>query len=101
MKITILSVLLIVCVAVSITSAWAGPVGMQRNVSPVEGSIALDRLRIEQKLVGQQMPEPPKGPAMVRWMDKRSQLQELINRLQSGQPVSPDEIDQTLQPTYR
>jgi hypothetical protein len=47
------------------------------------------------------MPEPPKGPSMARWMDKRSQLQDLINRIQSGQPVSPDEIDPLLQPTYR
>jgi len=101
MKITVLSVLSFVCVAASITSAWAGPVGEQRNVSPVERSIALDRLQIQQKHVGQQMPEPPKGPALARWMDKRSQLQDLINRLQSGQPVSPDEIDQVLQPTYR
>jgi hypothetical protein len=34
-------------------------------------------------------------------MDKRSQLQDLIDRLQSGQPVSPDEIDEALQPTHQ
>jgi hypothetical protein len=100
-KFTVPSVLSVVCVAASITSAWAGPVGVARNLSPVERSIALDRLQIKQKHVGQQMPEPPKGPVMARWMDKRSQLQDLINRLQSGQPVSPDEIDQALQPTYQ
>jgi hypothetical protein len=35
----------------------------------------------------------------MRYMDKHAQLQDLINRIQSGQPVSPDEIDQALQPT--
>jgi hypothetical protein len=101
MRIRVLVVLSVACVAASITSAWAGPVGVQRNLPPVERSIALDRLQIKQKQVGQQMPEPPKGPSMARWMDKRSQLQDLINRIQSGQPVSPDEIDPLLQPTYR
>ena len=101
MKITVLAVLTVVWVAASITSAWAGPVGVQRNLSPDERSIALDQLQIKHEQVGRQMPEPPKGPALARWMDKRSQLQDLINRLQSGQPVSPDEIDQALQPTYR
>ena len=46
-------------------------------------------------------PNTTKGPALVRYLDKRSQLQDLINRIQSGQPVSPDEVDQALQPTYR
>jgi hypothetical protein len=72
----------------------------QRNLSP-ETTIALGQLEIKQKQLGQQLPEPPKGPALVRYMAKRSQLQDLINRIQSGQPVSPDEIDQVLQPTYR
>jgi hypothetical protein len=101
MKIRVLVVLSVVCVAASITSAWAGPVGVQRNVSPVERSIALGRLQIEQERLGQQMPEPPKGPSMALWMDKRSQLQDLINRLRTGQPVSPEEIDPLIQPTYR
>jgi len=35
----------------------------------------------------------------MRYMDERTQLQDLINRIQSGQPVSPEEIDQALQPT--
>lgn len=61
----------------------------------------LSQLQAEQVEVGQQLPEPPKGPAMVRYMAKRSQLQDLINRIQSGQPVSPDEINEALQPTYQ
>ena len=101
MKIKVLGVLSIVCVATSIMSVWAGPVGVQRNLSPDERAIAIGQLQVKQEQVARQLPEPPKGPALARYMDKRSQLQDLINRIQSGQPVSPDEIDQALQPTYR
>jgi hypothetical protein len=101
MKIRALAVLSVVCVAMSFTPVWAGPVGVQRNLSPDQRVGAVAQLQAKQEQVGRQLPEPPKGPALVRYMDKRSQLQDLINRIQSGQPVSPDEVDQALQPTYR
>jgi hypothetical protein len=101
MKITALAVLSVVCVGMSFTPVWAGPVGVQRNLSPDQKAVAVWQLQAKQKQVGRQLPEPPKGPALVRYMDKRSQLQDLIDRIQSGQPVSPDEVDQALQPTYR
>src|ERR1700758_2851919 len=100
MKIRVLGILSIVCAATSFTPVWAGPVGMQRNAW-AERMVVVEQLQAKQKQLGQQLPEPPKGPALVRYMDKRSHLQDLINRLESGQPVSPDEIDQALQPTYR
>lgn len=104
MKIRVLgvfSVLSVLCAATSFTPVWAGPVGMQRNVSPDERALALSLLQAKQLEVGRQLPEPPKGPALIRYMDKRAQLQDLISRIQSGQPVTPDEIDQAAQPTYR
>jgi hypothetical protein len=101
MKIKTLTILPAVWVAMSLTPAWAGPVGVQRSLSPDQTQVALSQLQAKQLQVGRQMPEPPKGPAMIRYMSKRSQLQGLINRIQSGQPVSPDEIDQALQPTYQ
>ena len=100
MKIRALTVLSVVCVGMLGTPVWAGPVGVQRNLSPDQKAVAVWQLRAKQEQVGRQLPEPPKGPAMVRYFDKRSQLQDLINRIQSGQPVSPDEVDQALQPTY-
>ncbi len=42
-----------------------------------------------------------KGPLLVRYMDRYSQLNDLINRVQNGQRVAPDEIDQALQPASR
>ena len=101
MKLRAISVLSLVGVAKSFTSVWAGPVGVQRNLSPDQRVGAVGQLQAKQEQVGRQLPEPPKGPALVQYMDKRSQLRDLINRIQSGQPVSPDEVDQALQPTYR
>jgi len=48
-----------------------------------------------------QVPPENKGPALIRSMDQYSKLNDLISRLQSGQPVAPDEIDQAMQPTLR
>jgi hypothetical protein len=100
MKISFLSVLSVVCVAMSLAPAWAGPVGVQRTLPPDERGIALGMLQAEEGRISRQLPEPPKGPAMARYMDKRARLQDLIDRINSGQPVSPDEIDQALQATY-
>jgi hypothetical protein len=48
-----------------------------------------------------QVPPQNKGPALIRNMDQYSKLNDLISRLQSGQPVAPYEIDQAMQPTLR
>jgi hypothetical protein len=99
MKVRTIGVLSLVGVAMFITPIWAGPVGVQTSMSPDQQTTALTLLEAKKRQVGQQMPIPPKGPALMRYMDKHAQLQDLINRIQSGQPVSPDEIDQALQPT--
>jgi hypothetical protein len=101
MKIRTVGVLSLLGFATFVTPLWAGPVGMQRSLAPDQKAAALARLEVAQEQVGRQMPEPPKGPYLARYMSRRSQLQDLINRLQSGQPVSPDEIDQALQPIHR
>jgi hypothetical protein len=46
---------------------------------------------------------PPynRGPILIHNRDRVSRLNELIDRIQSGQPVSPDEIDQQLQAPIR
>lgn len=83
MEIRALTVLSVVCVGMSGTPVWAGPVGVQRSLSP-EMAIAVGRLEIKQEHLSRQLPEPQKGPALVRYMAKRSQLQDLINRIKGG-----------------
>jgi hypothetical protein len=58
-------------------------------------------LEAKRDQVGQQMPEPPKGPELARYVTRLERLNELIDRIQSGQPVSPDEVDQQVQAPIR
>ncbi|MBF6570772.1 MAG: hypothetical protein IVW54_18045 [Candidatus Binataceae bacterium] len=75
--------------------AFAGPVGVGRTAT-AERQVTLSQLEARREQVGQQMPEPPKGAALGRWMSKRIQLDDLINRLKNGQQVAPEEIDRAL-----
>lgn len=87
----------------SITPILAGPVGMRGNLSPDQQAVALRRLEAQRYQVARAMQGPPqsKGPALIQNMDRAIQLDNLINRLKSGQPVSPYEIDQALEPSIR
>ncbi len=99
MKVSTIGILSVVGIAMSITPTWAGPVGMQRSTSPYQQPTALAQLEMQQEQVSREaMAANAKGPLLVSYMDKRAQLQNLINRIQNGQPVSPDEIDRALQP---
>jgi hypothetical protein len=100
MKISTIGVLSVVGVAIS-TPLWAGPVGIQRSLTPDQQTLAISELQAKKSQVARQMPVPPKGPAMARYLDRVSTLNDLIDRLQAGQSVSPDEIDQALQGTVR
>ena len=74
---------------------FAGPVGVGRTLT-TEQQITLSQLETRKDQVDHQMPVPPKGPPMGRWMSKRVQLDDLINRLKNGQQVAPEEIDRAL-----
>jgi hypothetical protein len=98
MKVRTIGVLSLVGLAASITPIWAGPVRPEPTLT-IEQQITLNHLEARREQIGRQIPEPPKAAPIGRWLSKRMQLDELINRLKSGQPVAPDEIDQALQPT--
>ena len=103
MKVRTIGVLSLVGLAMSAGPIWAGPVGVQRGLSPDQQTAAVEQLETQRAQVARAMQVPPqnKGPALIRNMDQYSKLNDLIGRLQSGQPVAPDEIDQALQPTLR
>jgi hypothetical protein len=100
MKISAVGVLSLISVALSGVPVWAGPVGLERTLT-IEQQIAINQLEARREQIGRQMPEPPKAAPIGRWMSKRIQLDDLINRLKSGQQVAPEEIDQALQATNR
>ncbi len=104
MKIRTIGVLSLVGLAMSASPILAGPVGVQRGLSPDRQTAAVAQLETQRAQVARaiQGPVPQnKGPALIHNLDQYSKLNDLINRLQSGQPVAPDEIDQALQPTLR
>jgi hypothetical protein len=82
---------------------WAGVVGVQRNPSSNQQAAAVTQLEEQRGQISREMITPPynKGPLLIHNMDRASRLDDLINRVQSGEPVSPDEIDQALQPINR
>lgn len=100
MKLRTIGVLSVVGIAMSITPLWAGPVGAQRSVSTDQQGAAVRQLEAQRYQVARSMQGPPqnKGPALIQNMERASQLDNLINRLKSGQSVSPYEIDQAMQP---
>jgi hypothetical protein len=97
-----MGVLSLVGVAISVGSIWAGPIGVQRGLS-ADQQTAVRELQAKREEVSKQMLTPPfnRGPILIHNMDRRSKLNDLINRLQSGQPVAPDEIDAQLQAPIR
>ena len=103
MKVRTIGVLSLVGLAMSASPIWAGPVGVQRGLSPDQQTAAVEQLETQRAQVARAMQVPPqnKGPALIRNMDQYSKLNDLISRVQSGQPVAPDEIDQAMQPTLR
>lgn len=100
MKVRTIGVLSLVGVAMSITPIWAGPVGEQKSPSTSQQLAVTAQLEAKQQEEWREAQlSHAKGPRLVHYMDKNARLQDLINRIQGGQPVSPDEIDQALQPT--
>jgi len=102
MKIRTIGFVSLVGLAISAGPLWAGPVGVQRGLSPDQETAVVAQLEAQRHQVARaiQGPVPQnKGPSLIRNIDRYSKLSDLINRLQSGQPVAPDEIDQALQPT--
>src|SRR5260370_17467155 len=103
MKVRTIGVLSLVGLAMSASRIWAGPVGVQRGLSPDQQTAAVEQLETQRAQVARAMQVPPqnKGPPPIRNMDQYSKLNDLISRVQRGQPVKPPEIDQTLPPPPR
>jgi hypothetical protein len=98
MKVRGIGVLAVVGVAVSMSPVWAGSVGVESALTATQ-QVTLNQVEARREQVGQDMPEPPKGAAIGRWLSKRVQLDDLIGRLKKGEAVSPKEIDQAMGPS--
>jgi len=86
--------------------AWAGPVGMGRTSPEVQANTAQTQVNPEliaqlQEAADQALREGRNGnknnPIFGR---KSAQIDDLIERLKSGQKVDPAEIDQAFEPVH-
>ncbi len=77
--------------------ALAGPVGIQRSFNSEQQSGSIDYLQgMREDLSRQAALENAKGPLLIRYMEKRAKLDDLINRLKSDQQMAPEEIPSSL-----
>jgi hypothetical protein len=75
--------------------AFAGPVGVQRQ--PVENRAALAQLQSARAQLAEKALNPTvKGPLRFCYMNQQERIDNLIDRLQSGQRVSRGEISRAL-----
>lgn len=94
MKSYLRAAIAVMFVVVTCAAAFAGPVGVAR---PAPAGQTLERLEQARAQVIRDRSRPNvKGPLLVRYMTKKGQLDDLIERIRSGQPVSPEEVDQAL-----
>ena len=98
MKLKTCGIALITGLTMSATGAWPGPVGVQRTPSASQ----LAQLEAQKEKISHDMLRPGvKGPLWASYSDRYTRLDDLIGRIQRGESVSPDEIDEALQPVRR
>jgi len=75
---------------------------LPRSLNSEQQSGAVDYLEaIQEDFSRQAAMENAKGPLLIRYMEKRAKLDDLIDRLKSGKEMAPEEIDQALEPMSR
>jgi hypothetical protein len=84
------------------SSQQMAPEELPRSLNSEQQSGAVDYLEaIREDFSRQAAMENAKGPLLIRYMEKRGKLDDLINRLKSGKEMAPEEIDQALEPMSR
>jgi uncharacterized protein YdcH (DUF465 family) len=84
------------------SSQQMAPEELPRSLNSEQQSGAADYLEaIREDFSRQAAMENAKGPLLIRYMEKRAKLDDLINRLKSGKEMAPEEIDQALEPMSR
>ncbi len=102
MRIRTISTISLVGLAALVAEALAGPVGIQRSSNPDRQSGSIDDLdTMREDLSRQEAVENAKGPLLIRYMEKRAKLDDLITRLKSSQQTAPEEIPSSLDSEQR
>jgi hypothetical protein len=94
---TIGAVLLFGCTALA-APAFAGPVGVE-HLSADQQAAVVDRLHTTKAQLAEKADlQNARGPLRIAYMERQDRINDLVNRLQSGQPVSVNAINHVTQP---
>jgi hypothetical protein len=81
---------------------FAGPVGIPRFKTNQQAAAIVKDLEARKDQLSEEAGlQNARGPLRIAYMDKQSQLDNAIVRLQGGQPVVMSEINAALQPVTR
>jgi hypothetical protein len=78
----------------SCAPAFAGPVGVARPAPAAQTMEQLNQVR--EQVVRERSRPNVRGPLLVRYITKEAQLDDLIGRINRGQPVAPEEVEEAL-----
>jgi hypothetical protein len=102
MKSNIICVLSLVVFTGLAAPVFAGPVGMPRPQTNQQAAAIVNNLEARKDQLSQEaVLRNARGPLRIAYMDRQSQLDDAIARLQSGQPLAMSEIDSVLGPVTR
>lgn len=102
MKSKIICVLSLIGFTAFAAPMFAAPVGMPRlTTNHQAGAIVNDLQARKDQLSREAGLQIARGPLRIAYMDKQSQLDDAIARLQGGQPVAISEINNVLGPVTR
>lgn len=81
---------------------FAAPVGMPRLTTNQQAAAIVNDLEARKDQLSEEAGlRIARGPLRIAYMDKQSQLDDAIARLQSGQPAATSEINNALRPVTR
>lgn len=99
MKSNIICVLSLIAFTGLAAPVFAGPVGMPRSHTNQQAAAILNNLEARKDQLNEEAAlQNARGPLRIAYMAKQSQLDNAIDRLQSGQPVAMSEINNALEP---
>jgi hypothetical protein len=76
----------------------AGPVGIQRLNAYQQGALVNALQNRTDQLAQQADLENARGPLRIAYMDKQDRINDILNQLESGQPVAVSTINEAFEP---
>jgi hypothetical protein len=89
---------LLIASAALVTPAFAGPIGVERVTASQETATVSELQTRKFQLAEKADLQNARGPLRIAYMTKQGQIDEVISRLESGQSVPADAVDEALQP---